>query len=219
MHSIYNHINADRKQGGTLYKCLRHKGKPYKKKSGEYRYAGRGHIPNRTDISERPKIVDKKKRCGDYEVDLIIGKNHQGAILTIVDRKTKFTLGMLLNSKHADAVAAALIELLRKVPAAMRHTLTFDNGKEFAKHLLMCAALEMDSYFAKPYHSWERGLNEHTNGLLREYFPKGTDFTLLHNEEVQAAIKRINQRPRVVLKGFTPEERFEIESKKHSNAS
>lgn len=201
--TIYKWIWADKKNGGDLHTHLRHRGKKYNKRSSKN--AGRGLIPNRIDIKERPPIVDTKSRLGDFEVDTIIGKNRKGAIVSIVDKKTKFTKRILIKDKSAELVTQALIFALN---INVLQTITADNGKEFAKHADVAKALNLDFYFATPYHSWERGLNEHTNGLVRQYFPKKTDFAMISQEDVSIVEKKLNQRPRKELKFDTPENAF-----------
>ena len=203
--SIYQHIWRDKKRGGSLYKHLRHGGKKYNKRSGTY--AGRGCIPGRVDIDERPKVVDKKQRIGDWELDTIIGKNHNGAIVSMVNRASKFTKLMLVPYKTSDAVTSAITDALLPLKPFV-FTMTADNGKEFAGHQELKAVLGAQVYFAKPYHSWERGLNEHTNGLVRQYFPKGTDFDSLRQDDVQEVESLLNSRPRKVLDFQTPMEVF-----------
>ena len=195
---IYQHVWEDKRKGGELFKHLRCQGKKYdKRRNGK---STRGQIKNQVSIDERPQIVDDKKRVGDWEIDTVIGKNHQGAIVTIVERKTLFTVAALVDCKQADVVTAATIQLLTPLKGRV-HTITADNGKEFAYHEELVDQLETKVYFAHPYSSWERGLNENTNGLLRQYFPKGTDFRTLSQCEVDFAVERINNRPRKTL-GF-----------------
>lgn len=201
--SIYNRVHADRRAGGTLWRHLRRRGKKPNWKGGSH--AGRGHIPGRVDISQRPVVVEKKKRIGDWEADTIIGKGHSGAVVSLVDRAAKYTLLKRVDRKTAEAVCTALIELLASVAVAP-HTITSDNGKEFADHTRVSKETGADFFFAQPYHSWERGLNEHTNGLVREYFPKSTDFRQVSDAEVQAVADRLNARPRKVLGYLTPTE-------------
>ncbi len=173
---IYRHVWANKKKGGDLWTHLRHRGKKYNRR-GE-KTAGRGLIPNRVDISERPEIAEEKRRIGDWEGDLIIGKNHKGAIMSHVDRTSKYTKLVLLQNKKAKSVEQGCHECLGKIKDHIK-TITYDNGKEFSRHQKIAKMLQCDIYFATPYHSWERGLNEHTNGLVRQYFPKGTDFAKL----------------------------------------
>lgn len=202
--SIYNHVWADRRAGGELYKHLRRRGKKYNYKGGSK--AGRGCIPNRVDIKNRPKIVETKQRFGDWEADTIIGAKHRGAIVSLVDRKSKFTLLYGLPNKCAVLVTAAIISCLEKLPTKMKRTITYDNGKEFSKHADIAQALDVKCYFATPYHSWERGLNEHTNGLVRQYFPKGSDLSAIPDGEIQFVENQLNDRPRKVLGYRTPRE-------------
>lgn len=201
---IYQHVWANKKAGGSLYKHLRHRGKKYNHRSSGK--AGRGVIPNRIDINQRPAIVDKKIRLGDWEADTIIGAQHKGAILSLVDRKSKFTLLVNLASKTAEEVLRGIKIAFNKIPRKIIKTITFDNGKEFSWHEKIADILKAKCYFATPYHSWERGLNEHTNGLVRQYYPKGTDFSNLNDEETQWIEDKLNNRPRKVLNFRTPRE-------------
>ena len=155
--TIYQYILADKKAGGTLYTHLRHQNKTYRKRYGNPR--SRNGIPNRVDIEERPEVANKRERVGDWEADTIIGKNHKGAIVTLDERKTKLRLAFPLNNKKACGVTEAITLLLTPLKELVK-TMTFDNGKEFAYHEKIASALDCDTYFAKPYHSWERGQNE-----------------------------------------------------------
>jgi len=203
--TIYQYIYTNKSNGGRLYLHLARKMKKYNKRDAQYN--SRGQIPNRVPISKRPKIVDKKLRIGDWEVDLIIGKYHQGAIVTIVDRTSKFTLMRLLPTKEAKGVTQAMIELLRPVKNVI-HTITSDNGKEFALHQEVSSSLDIDFYFCDPYSSWQRGLNENTNGLIRRYLPKKTDFTTVSDKEIIQIQNDLNNRPRKALGYDTPAEVF-----------
>jgi IS30 family transposase len=167
--TIYQYILTDKANGGDLYKHLRHASKKRKKRYGSN--DRRGQIPDRVSIDDRPEIVDLKERIGDWEIDTIIGKNHKGALVTAVERKTKFTCIRSIPNKSADIVANALIDMLSPYEGKV-HTLTKDNGKEFTQHKKVAQILRTNVYFAHPYCSWERGLNENTNGLIRQYFPK-----------------------------------------------
>ena len=205
--SIYRMIWADKRSGGELYMHLRHKAKKYNKRGGKT--AGRGCIPNRIDIDQRPDIVEKKERFGDFELDTIVGAHHQGSIVSMVDRASKITCLRLLQRGTSKAVKDALIEGLKPFSKeGLVETLTSDNGKEFAAHEEVSRETGGDFYFAKPYHSWERGLNEHTNGLVRQYFPKGTNFTTLTEKEVADVERKLNNRPRATLDFDTPKERL-----------
>ena len=171
--TIYKLIWKDK--GGTLYLHLRHRAKKYNKRYGKK--AGRGLIPNRKDISDRPAIVERKERVGDLELDTISGAQHQGAIVSSVDRATKVTLLGLIRQNTAEKLENSLCKSHQFLKDnGLILTMTSDNGKEFAGHERIVERLGGDFYFATPYHSWERGLNEHTNGLVRQYFPKGSDF-------------------------------------------
>lgn len=199
--SIYLHIWADKQVGGDLYTHLRRQGKKYdKRRNGK---STRGQIKNRVSIDERPQVVDDKSRIGDWEIDTMIGKGHSGALVTIVERATNFTVSAQVNSKSAADVTQAAIALLRPYKEVV-HTITADNGKEFAYHEQISKALDAEVYFANPYSSWERGLNENTNGLLRQYFPKETDLKAVTQKAVKHAVERLNSRPRKGLCFKTP---------------
>ena len=199
---IYQHIWKNKKQGGDLYQHLRRQGKKYQKRGSNGKQS-RGQIIDRVSIDERPQAVDDKKRVGDWEIDTVIGKGHSGALVTIVERKTLFTLIAQVNGKYADWVAQATIKLM--TPFIERiHSITADNGKEFAFHKKITEALNTAFYFAHPYHSWERGLNENTNGLIRQYFPKNTDFKTVDEKDVYNVMQKLNNRPRKSLGFKTP---------------
>ena len=199
--SIYQHIWKDKRTGGTLYKHLRYNGKKYNKRSSGR--AGRGCIPNRLDIDERPHVVEEKARLGDWEGDTIVGANHRGAIVSYVDRCSKFTVLKMLENRTAEQVTQATLDKLGQGTLPVL-TITYDNGKEFSEHSKIASELNASCYFAKPYHSWERGLNEHTNGLVRQYLPKKTDFTKVPDQTVQAIAEKLNNRPRKILNYCTP---------------
>ena len=199
--AIYQHIWKDKRSGGTLYTHLRHHGKKYNKRSSGK--AGRGCIPNRVDITERPPIVEEKARIGDWEGDTIIGVKHQGAIVSYVDRCSKFTVLKKIDRKTAELVTQATVEKLGESGLPVK-TITYDNGLEFSDHGNIANKLKTKCYFAKPYHSWERGLNEHTNGLVRQYLPKKTDFTQVSDQTVQSIAEKLNNRPRKSLNYRTP---------------
>jgi transposase, IS30 family len=199
--SIYRYIREDKKSGGELYKKLRRKGKKYNKRvSGK---AGRGCIPNRVDIENRPAIVEEKSRIGDWEGDTIIGAEHQGAVISYVDRSSKFTILSKVTNKTAELVLHASLEQFQAHGLPVL-TITYDNGKEFSNHEKIAKALNAECYFAKPYHSWERGLNEHTNGLVRQYLPKKMSFKDVTNEQLQSIAEKLNHRPRRCLNYLTP---------------
>jgi len=203
--SIYLYIWRDKHRGGELYKYLRRQGKKYdKQRNGR---STRGHIKNRLCIEDRPSIVDQRGRLGDWEIDTVIGKGHQGALVTIVERCTQKLLCTAVANKTAKATTEATIKLLRPYKKYV-HTITADNGKEFSGHEKITKALEAKVYFAHPYSSWERGLNENTNGLLRQYFPKATNLKEVDPRAVTKAMKRLNARPRKTLGFKTPNQRW-----------
>jgi len=203
--TIYQYILKDKAHGGKLYQHLRHANKKRKKRYGSY--DRRGQITGRISIDDRPVIVDEKERIGDWEIDTVIGRNHKGVLVTIVERKSKYTLIKKVDNKKADIVSEARIDLLNPFRRRVL-TITSDNGKEFAQHDLIAKELKSDFYFAHPYHSWERGLNENTNGLIRQYFPKGTSFKMVTDENIQTVMDRLNNRPRKTLGFKTPNEVF-----------
>jgi transposase, IS30 family len=201
---IYLYIYAEKRRGGTLYQHLRSQKKQRKRYSG---YIRRGQIPNRTSIEKRPLIVAQKKRFGDWEADTIIGARHKAGILSLVERKSKLTRLCKLATKTAAEMKDNCIALLAPLVAKV-HTITVDNGKEFCEHELIAAGLQTRIYFAHPYASWERGLNENTNGLVRQYFPKKYEFARIKTKDVQQVEDLLNNRPRKTLGYRTPNEVF-----------
>lgn len=203
--TVYQFILVDKQDGGSLYKHLRHQGKPYRKRYGTPN--NRTGIPNRVSINKRPEVVNQRKRVGDWEADTMIGKNHKGAIATIDERKTKLRLALPLPGKKAKGVREAIVKALKPLKKFVK-TITYDNGKEFAEHELIGKALDCSSFFATPYHSWERGQNENANGLLRQYFPKSMALDNVSEREVIMAVDKLNSRPRKCLGYQTPYEAF-----------
>lgn len=200
---IYQHIWADKKAGGTLYTHLRRRAKKYMKRiNGK---TTRGQIIGRVGIENRPPIVETRSRTGDWEADTIVGKGHQGAIVSLVERKTRYTKLIKVERATAEAVQLAITTALL---AFVVHSITFDNGKEFALHLLIAATLNTETFFARPYHSWERGTNENTNGLVRQYIPKKTDFATVSHEDVAKIEHLLNTRPRKCLGYNTPQRAY-----------
>ena len=203
---IYQHVRADKKRGGKLYQHLRHRAKLYNKRLNKA--AGRGCIPNRMDIKARPASVEQKASVGHWEGDLVMGPQQQaGALATYVERYSKFAKLAKVANKTAAVVTAATEQALLPI-ARYVQSITYDNGKEFAGHLDISKTLQAQCFFATPYHSWERGLNEHTNGLIRQYFKKGSDLSQLTTEEIQRVEDALNDRPRKVLHYRTPREVF-----------
>jgi IS30 family transposase len=201
---IYQYIFQDKAYGGVLYHHLRCQ-KKRRKRYGSYNR--RGQLIDRISIDERPSIVDFRSRIGDWELDTIIGKNHKQAIVSLTERKTRYTLIQKVKRKTAESVANAIIKLLTPFSDHVL-TMTSDNGKEFAEHKKMASKLNAKFYFAHPYSSWERGLNENTNGLIRQYFPKGSDFTNITQKEINRTMNKLNNRPRKCLGIKTPNQVF-----------
>jgi IS30 family transposase len=198
---IYQFVLKDKLAGGLLFKHLRTGQKIYKKRYGSK--DRRGIIPNKVSIDDRPVIVQNKERAGDFEIDLIIGANHKGALLTIVDRKTSFVLIEPLKSKGAAEVTKAVYNAL--IPyKKWAQTITSDNGKEFALHEQIAAKLKLSYYFAHPYSSWERGLNEYTNKLIRQYFPKQMELDKVSIQDTLLVMNKLNSRPRKIYGFKTP---------------
>lgn len=203
--TIYQHIWADKQAGRDLYKHLRGSRKKKKKRYGKR--DRRGQIKDRVSIDERPELVDKKERIGDWEIDTIIGSNHKGALVSAVERKSQLTCIEYVPKKEAELVTEAIINMLLSFKNKVL-TITFDNGKEFALHKKIAQELEANVFFAHPYHSWERGLNENTNGLIRQYFPKKYDFRNITKQDTVFVENRLNNRPRKTLNFNKPIEIF-----------
>ena len=201
---IYQYIANDKLQGGSLHTHLRCKKKNRKRYGGT---RNSSNIRNRVSIEARPKIVDERSRFGDIEVDTVIGRQGGKVLVTLVERKSKLSFIGLSVNKTAEAVKNVIIDLLSSLSSCVK-TLTYDNGPEFAKHEAIDVALESQGYFAHPYASWERGLNENTNGLIRQYLPKKMSFDDVSEEKIQWIMGRLNNRPRKALQGQTPNEVF-----------
>ncbi len=202
---IYQMIWDNKRAGGDLWRFLRRRGKCYNWRGAQH--AGRGVIPHRIDIAERPLIVASKSRLGDWEGDTIVGAQHKGALLTHVERKSLFTTISKLPRPTAAAAHRATVHRLNPLRNHV-HTITYDNGKEFAGHRKTAHILRAQVFFATPYHAWERGVNENTNGLIRDFFPKGTDFSTIHPATVAKVERLLNRRPRKSLGFQTPNEVF-----------
>jgi IS30 family transposase len=203
--TLYRHVYSDKARGGTLWKNLRCQ------KQKRKRYAGgrdrRGQIPHRRPLSDRPVHIELRKQVGHWECDTVIGANHKGAIVTMVERKSGFSVIVKVSQKTSELVSRAIIEGLR--PYMVRViTLTYDNGKEFAGHIQIDQALNSTSYFARPFASWERGSNENFNGLLRQYVPKKRSLNTVTEDEITMIQNRLNNRPRKRLGFKTPAEVF-----------
>lgn len=201
---IYQFILKDKSYGGTLYRHLRCQKKRRKRYGAISR---RGQISNRVSISERPAVVDERCRIGDWELDTIIGKHHKQAIVSLTERKSRLTLLKKVTRKTASCVTKAIIELLEPIADRVL-TLTADNGREFAGHEVIAKRLNTLFYFADPYASWQRGLNENTNGLIRQYFPKNCEFNAITGKDINRVMSKLNNRPRKCLAMQTPNEVF-----------
>lgn len=208
--TIYLHVYEDKRAGGDLHTHLRCQ-KKRRKRYGSGRDR-RGQIPNRTPISERPAVVDERARLGDWEGDLVIGHGHSGAIVTLAERRTQAVLIRKVDTKSSDTVRRAMSDMLRKVKR-VSHTLTLDNGKEFTQHEKLSKDMEIETYFADPYASWQRGLNEQINGLIRQYLPKSRRFNDVTDEELALIQKKLNNRPRKGLGFNTPTQEFQMLAK------
>lgn len=201
---IYQHILVDKRAGGDLHRHLRCR-KRRKKRYGSY--DRRGKLKNRVSIDKRPAVVDARRRLGDWEVDTIIGKGHHQAIVTLTDRASRLALLKKVDRKTAQAVADAVIDLMKPLPVRV-HTITADNGREFAAHERIAEELKTAIYFAHPYSSWERGSNENMNGLVRQYFPKNKGFAAITDDDIGFVMERLNNRPRKCLGFKTPHQVF-----------
>jgi len=204
--AIYQWIFRDAMMDGQLHMNLirRHKKRKKQRRYGDLR----GKIPDRIDISERPKIIEKRSRYGDWEGDTMVGHKHSGRFVTHVERKSRYLLSGRISDGTAESFTAMSRELFQRIPKAYLKSLTLDNGSENSHFKQLEKEFEMPTYFAKPYASWERGTNENTNGLLRRYFPKGTDFLKLAGDALEKAVKILNNRPRKCLNYRTPFEVF-----------
>jgi IS30 family transposase len=201
---IYQYTLADKRAGGDLHRHLRCQ-KKRRKRYGSYER--RGNLPNRVSIDQRPTIVDQRQRIGDWEIDTIVGKGHCQAIVTLTERKSRFTLLRKVERRTADLVGNAAIDLLQ--PHSERlHTITADNGKEFAEHERIAQILQTEFFFAHPFSAWERGTNENMNGLVRQYIPKKRAFCTITQDELLQITNRLNNRPRKCLDFLTPFEVF-----------
>jgi len=203
--TIYQYIYDDKKEGGKLVNHLRRAHRTRRKRRNSY--DNRGIIKDRTSIEKRPAIVNKQKRYGDWEGDTIIGKNHQGAIVTLVERKSLFLKVKKVNKREAKLTADGICSVMDDVKNKC-HTITFDNGKEFAAHKDIEKYLETSIFFAHPYSAYERGCNENINGLLRQYIPKSTDLSSISDDYLLFVQNEINNRPRKKLGFLTPNEIF-----------
>ena len=204
--TIYQMVYANHQGLGEYQRYLRQGRHKRRRRKGLYQK--RGTIPGRVGIEHRPAIADAKSEIGHWESDTVIGVNHTGMIVTHVDKASKFLLAGLAKNKTVQQINQVTMGLFEHIGQGFRKTMTFDNGREFCGHQILADSLGLQCFFANPYHSWERGLNEHTNGLLRQFFPKGTNFKIVKPQALQWAVDLINHRPRKSLDYRTPYEVF-----------
>jgi IS30 family transposase len=205
--TIYRWIYLNATQGGDIYCHLR---RCHKKRRRQKRYgSGRRFIPGRISIDLRPSIVDTRERFGDWEGDTMAGGKGTGGLATHVERRCRYLLAAkLMDKTSADMTLQSIKSFQREVPLSMRQTLTVDNGKEFSQFKELETKTGLKVYFADPYAAWQRGTSENTNGLLRQYFPKGTDFRNISRKHIAIVVKKLNNRPRKCLNYQTPCEVF-----------
>ena len=204
--TIYQWIYLDASTGGDLYTRLR---RHHKRRRKQRRYgSGRGLIPDRISISERPKEAENREHFGHWEGDTVEGAKGKGALASHVERKSRYLIAAKLPDKAADTMTNASAKAFRRIPKKKRKTLTVDNGKEFSRFKELEQKTGFSIYFADPYSAWQRGSNENTNGLIRQYFPKGTNFTDVNDKDVAIVVKKLNHRPRKCLDYQTPHEVF-----------
>jgi transposase, IS30 family len=203
--TIYQMIYADHGGLGTFKLYLRQRQQQRRRKGVKQK---RGGIPGRVGIEHRPAEADQKTVMGHWESDTVIGVNHTGIVVTHVDKASKYWLAGLAKNKTVQQINQVTIRLFKGVKIAFRKTMTFDNGREFCGHQELAEELGLSTFFANPYHSWERGLNEHTNGLIRQFFPKGKNCKIVKPEALQKVVELINHRPRKSLDYRTPSEVF-----------
>ena len=174
----------------------------------KYAHYRKQRIQDIISISERPQEAEDRIAPGHWEGDLIVGKEHKSALGTLVERTTRLTLLVPLKGKDAFAVRKAFAREFKRIPSQFKKTLTYDRGSEMSQHKLFTKDTKIQVYFADPYSPWQRGTNENTNGLIRQYFPKGTDFREVSPRMIRRAEERLNSRPRKALNYYTPSEKF-----------
>jgi IS30 family transposase len=204
--TICRHLYQKTAEDPSLKNHFRQNHAKPRKRSGKK--DGCGQITGRVSIDGQPKTVEEKSRIGGWEGDTVASAGKNAYIATFVDRKTKFLLAKIMSDKTATALNKAAVSAFRGIPLDARNTLTLDNGKEFAAHTGWPEVLSIDIYFVNPYHPWERGLSEHTNGLIRQYLPKKVSFATHTQKQLDRIVAEINNRPRKVLGCLTPREVF-----------
>ena len=203
--TIYRYINE---RAPHLKMFLRSQKGKYRRRRGTKQRELEREQKKKRRIDERPNIVERRGRIGDFEGDTMLGRDKRVRIVTYVDRRTGYLIAFLLPKMNADLLASLTVKNMSKIPRRKRKTITFDNGIEFSSWESIEKKTGMTVYFAYPYHSWERGTNENTNGLLRQYFPKEYDFNLIKKEELEYVVKKLNRRPRKRLKFNSPNDMF-----------
>lgn len=202
--TIYLWVYREAATGGLLFSHLRRRHK--KRRKQRRRGTGRGLIAGRVGIDQRPPVAGLRQRLGDWEGDSLEGAKGCGALASHVDRRSRYLIAARLPDKTAETMATQTIRIFQRIPRSLRHTLTLDNGKEFAGFKRIEAATGLAVYFAEPYAPWQRPTNENTNGLIRQYFPKGCDFKNVADKELARVLSRLNHRPRKCLDYQTPHE-------------
>ena len=205
--TVYRYVANDRQAGGSLWRCLRQARKRKRKRYGSLDQ--RGHLQGRVMIDQRPSIVERRARIGDWEGDTMWGSTHRAYLATFVERRSGYLLAQAMPDRSASALTCAARRAFASIPRALRHTLTVDNGKEFARFRELEQTVGTIVYFAHPYASFERGTNENTNGLIRQYLPKKTDLANYTARRIRRAVRDLNHRPRKRLGYRTPHEVFQ----------
>ena len=206
--TIYTFIYRDKRRGDDLFKHLRQAHRTRRRRGNKK--GKRGQIKDRVSISLRPKSADNRSRNGHWEGDTVIGKNHQGGLVTLNERRLGFLLAAPIANRKVETVNRAIIECFFRIPHRLRKTLTLDNGLEFAGFKDIENVLGLNVYFADPYSPWQRGANENLNGLIRQYLPKGTDLRGLTHHHLNTITQKINNRPRKRLNYQTPAKIFSV---------
>jgi transposase, IS30 family len=206
--TIYKFIYRDSKNDGDLWLCLPRSHRKRRRRCPKLDNRGRGVIPNQKRIDTRPSEVETRELPGHWEGDLINGAHGTGNLVTLVERTTRFTLVGRTDTKESSEVFECMNQLLKAIPSSLRTGLTLDNGKEFALHEKLAKEINIDIYFAYPYHSWERGSNENANGLIRRLHPKKSSFSEINKDSLKAIDSYLNDRPRKCLGWKTPREVF-----------
>jgi IS30 family transposase len=203
--TVYRHVWNDRARGGDLCTHLRCAPKKRRKRYG--RYDSRGRLAGKRHVSERAASVERRQAVGHWEIDTVMGVGNDHCVVTMVERATGYVLIGKLVSRNMSELARRTIQLVRKHPGRFR-TITADNGTEFHSYKVIERATGVKFYFATPHHAWERGTNENTNGLIRQYLPKRTSMAQVTQHDCNAIAKKLNNRPRKRYDYETPEERF-----------